>query len=122
MTAYPPLATERDPELEAKAQHFARAWAARLRAWRVEQCLSREALAELSGLPVSAIKRAERSGEISLQRFLRLALTLGLASELSGLFLHRRVDAPAVVLRSRLVRRQRGRRHTRARLMPRGPA
>lgn len=127
MTPYPRLLRQADPALPAKAQHFAKAWMARLRAWRVEQSLTREALAELSGLPVSAIKRAERDGEIQLTRFLALALSLGLESELSGQFIHRRVDAPAVVLLSRMRRRQRGwrrthERHTRNALRPRDPA
>lgn len=122
MTPYPKLALRPDPHLIAKARHFARAWMLRLRAWRVEQCLAREALAELSGLPTSAIKRAERLGEISLERFLALALALGLESELSGRFQQRRLQTPPLVLASRTRRRRRGRRATRERFTRRDRA
>lgn len=84
-----------------------------LRFHRVEQSLTREELSDLTSVPVSAIKRAERFGEISLERFAQLALHLGLDSELQGLFTRRRYKVPSVVLVSRGMKAKHGRRDRR---------
>lgn len=89
--------------------HLTRLLAGRLRARRLELGLPREELAERSGLATAAIKAFERTGRISLERFLTLTLALGRYDELVYLFERRAPDSPHVGLR-RMDRRTRGRR------------
>lgn len=56
-----------------------------LRQQRKRAGLSREKLAEKSGVPAPTIKRFELSGEISLRQFLRLWLVLDDLSRLDAL-------------------------------------
>ena len=113
--AYPRPIFTRNPQVRAEAQQMAQGLMVRLRAWRVEQALTREGLAELADLPVSTIKRAERSGHISLDRFLAIAMSLGLTGDLHKVFMFRRREVPSLVLGTRMRRRKRGRRADRER-------
>ncbi len=119
---YPPLQRDPDPARTLRAQALAKAMMLRVRRWRVEQCLTREALAELSAVPPSTIKRAERSGVIGFQSLVAILDALGLADDFASLLLPRRNNVPSVVLASRGSKRQRGRRNTRDRAMRRGRA
>jgi transcriptional regulator with XRE-family HTH domain len=112
---YPALRFAPDIGLHAKGRELARALALRLRIFRVEQSLTRQELAELTGLSASAIKRVERTGAIGLERFLLLALQLGLEEDLTDLFAFRRHGVPSLVLASRAMHRKNGRRDRRRR-------
>ncbi len=105
---YPELTFAPDPQLPARVRHVTTGLMARLRQWRVEQGLSREALAALTQIPVAAIKRGERTGQIPFARVVAIALTLGLAAELADLFIQRRLGVPSLVLGARSRRRVRG--------------
>jgi hypothetical protein len=105
---YPRLETEPAPDLAQAARGVAQTLMDRLRRWRVEQALPRHELARLSGVPVVSIKRAERLGAISLERWMALALAVGLADELHELFARRTEAVPSLVLRTRSARQVRG--------------
>ncbi|XXQ67841.1 helix-turn-helix domain-containing protein [Neisseriaceae bacterium B1] len=81
------LSDERDTQLHL-AQY--------LRQQRKRARLSREKLAEKSGIPAPTIKRFELSGEISLRQFLRLWLVLDDLSRLDALTKPQRV-APQTI-------------------------
>lgn len=119
---YPSLRFDPELDVQERGARFAQALLRRLRIWRVEQRLTREALAELTTLPASAIKRAERSGRLSLERFIILALQLGLEDDLADLFAFRRNRVPVLVLAARTARRKNGRRAERDRARRRGRA
>lgn len=59
--------------------------ASRVRQRRLEKNLSRKALAELSGVPMSTITKFERSHSISLSQFTALVIALGYVDELKSI-------------------------------------
>lgn len=59
--------------------------AERLKTRRLEKGLSRQALAELSGVPAPTIARFEQQHAISMRQYLDLAIALGYADQLQGL-------------------------------------
>ncbi len=58
--------------------------AERLRARRLEKGLSRQTLAEMSGVPAPTIARFEQQYAISLRQYVDLALALGYAGQLES--------------------------------------
>jgi transcriptional regulator with XRE-family HTH domain len=60
--------------------------AARMRARRLALNLRLGTLSERSAVPVSTIRRFERTGEVSLAALCRLALALGSYEDLDGIF------------------------------------
>lgn len=65
--------------------------AERMRKCRLEANLSQAGLAARAGISMGSLKRFEDSGQISLDRLIRLALVLGAASRFEELF---RPEAP----------------------------
>ena len=59
--------------------------AERLKARRLEKGLSRQALAEISGVPAPTIARFEQQYAISMRQYIDLAITLGYAEQLQVL-------------------------------------
>ena len=59
--------------------------AERLKTRRLEKGLSRQALAELSGVPAPTIARFEQQHAISMRQYLDLAIALGYADKLQVL-------------------------------------
>ena len=59
--------------------------AERLKARRLEKGLSRQALAEISGVPAPTIARFEQQYAISMRQYIDLAITLGYAEQLQDL-------------------------------------
>ena len=53
---------------------------------RVEKGLTREQIAEKAGVAVSNVARFEQKGLVSLKNLIGLAMALGYASEINGLF------------------------------------
>ena len=53
---------------------------------RIEKNLTREQVAELSGVVVSNIVRFEQKGLISLKNLIGIAIAMGYTSEIKGLF------------------------------------
>ncbi len=60
--------------------------AADFRKRRIEKELTREAIAEKAGVPLSNVRRFEQTGQISLRNLISLCMALGYVSELSKLF------------------------------------
>ena len=63
----------------------------RLRRQRLAKGMTQQELAERAGVSVSTLKLFERTGKISLQRLARIAVSLNVDGELSGLFEEPRV-------------------------------
>ena len=59
--------------------------AERLKARRLEKGLSRQALAQISGVPAPTIARFEQHYAISMRQYLDLAIALGYAEQLQAL-------------------------------------
>lgn len=59
--------------------------AERLKARRLEKGLSRQALAEISGVPAPTIARFEQQHAISMRQYVDLAIALGYADQLEVL-------------------------------------
>lgn len=59
--------------------------AGRLKARRLEKGLSRQALAEISGVPAPTIARFEQKYAISMRQYIDLAITLGYTDQLESL-------------------------------------
>lgn len=59
--------------------------AERIKKRRLEKGLSREALSQLSGVPVPTIAKFEQKNTISLKSFISLAMPLGYTEELKQL-------------------------------------
>lgn len=68
------------------ADDIAQGMADDFRKRRIEKNLTREQVAERSGIAVSNIVRFEQKGLISLQHLIGIALALGYASELKSVF------------------------------------
>jgi len=60
--------------------------AKRLQARRLALGLSRKRLGELAAVSPETLRAFERTGQVSLRRFIRLADALGLGGELAALF------------------------------------
>jgi len=63
-----------------------RGLAERARARRLDANLSQEGLATRAGISLGSLKRFERTGEISLDRLLRIAFALGASDGFDRLF------------------------------------
>ena len=59
--------------------------AERLKARRLEKGLSRQALAEMSGVPAPTIARFEQQYAISMRQYINLAIALGYAGQMQVL-------------------------------------
>ena len=68
------------------ADDIAKGMADDLRRRRIEKNITRDQLAELSGVAVSNIVRFEQKGLISLKNLISLAMALGYTSELKSVF------------------------------------
>ncbi|MBT3536311.1 MAG: XRE family transcriptional regulator [Rhodospirillaceae bacterium] len=75
--------------------------AARLRRRRLAQELTMEGLSRRSGVPLGTLKKFERTGQISLVSFIRLAVTLRDEAALEGLLRDPAFDSIAQVLDDR---------------------
>ena len=53
---------------------------------RVEKNITRQRMAELSGVPLSTLARFEQKGLIAFESLIKLAMTLGYTSEIKDLF------------------------------------
>lgn len=65
---------------------LARLLAQRVQARRLALGLSRKRLGELAAVSPETLRAFERTGQVSLRRFIRLADALGLGGELTALF------------------------------------
>lgn len=53
---------------------------------RVEKNITRQRMAELSGVPLSTVARFERKGLIAFESLIKLGMALGYTSEIKNLF------------------------------------
>ena len=53
---------------------------------RVEKNITRQRIAELSGVPISTVARFEQKGLIAFESLIKLAMSLGYAAEIKELF------------------------------------
>ena len=53
---------------------------------RVEKNITRQRIAELSGVPLSTVTRFERKGLIAIESLIKLTMALGYTSEIKKLF------------------------------------
>ena len=53
---------------------------------RIEKNITRQRMAELSGVPLSTLARFEQKGLIAFESLIKLAMTLGYTSEIKDLF------------------------------------
>ena len=53
---------------------------------RVEKNITRQRIAELSGVPLSTVARFEQKGLIAFESLIKLAMALGYSSEINDLF------------------------------------
>ncbi|MDE7421007.1 MAG: helix-turn-helix domain-containing protein, partial [Muribaculaceae bacterium] len=53
---------------------------------RVEKNITRQRIAELSGVPLSTVARFEQKGLIAFESLIKLAMALGYTSEIKDLF------------------------------------
>ena len=63
-----------------------RGLAERARRQRLDENLTQDGLAARAGVSLGSLKRFERTGEISLENLIRIALALGAAEEFNRLF------------------------------------
>jgi len=61
----------------------------RLRTQRLTQRLTQQALAQMAGLSLGALRKLESSGHCSAETLVRTVQALGLASEMDSLFIPR---------------------------------
>lgn len=83
----------------------------RARRRRLDLALTREAVAEASGVPVSTLKRFETRGEIGTRALVMLMAALGQAEQIEALFDAGEPSSLDALLQPE---RQRGRRRTQA--------
>ncbi len=62
---------------------------------RVEKNITRQRMAELSGVPLSTLARFEQKGLISFESLVKLAMALGYTSEIKNLFSAPKFDTMA---------------------------
>lgn len=67
-------------------REVARTLAQRVRALRLEREWTQEELAERAGIALSTYRRFERTGRVSLERLLRIALVLGVLPQFDPVF------------------------------------
>ncbi|MBD5315468.1 MAG: helix-turn-helix transcriptional regulator, partial [Bacteroides sp.] len=53
---------------------------------RIEKNITRQRIAELSGVPLSTVARFEQKGLIAFESLIKLAMALGYTSEIKDLF------------------------------------
>lgn len=53
---------------------------------RVEKNITRQSIADLSGVPLSSVARFEQKGLIAFESLIKLAMALGYSSEIKNLF------------------------------------
>jgi transcriptional regulator with XRE-family HTH domain len=53
---------------------------------RVEKNITRQRIAELSGVPISTVARFEQKGLVAFETLIKLAMALGYTSEIRNLF------------------------------------
>jgi len=82
------------------AQDIAAEIALRLRTRRLAQNLTLEGLARRSGVPLGTLKKFERTGQIALVSFIRLAITLKDEAALEKLLLEQKFETLDEVLQS----------------------
>lgn len=70
---------------QISSREFMQQLAERLKARRLEKGLSRQALAEISGVPAPTIARFEQQYAISMRQYIDLAIALGYADQLQVL-------------------------------------
>ncbi|WP_321784128.1 helix-turn-helix transcriptional regulator [Paraburkholderia sp. J94] len=70
----------------ATVEEIAGALAQKLRALRLQQALTQAELAARAGVSERALRNFERSGQATLETFLRVAQALGRAADLEALF------------------------------------
>lgn len=68
------------------SDEIARQIADNFRKRRVEKNITRQHIAELSGVPLSTVARFEQKGLIALESLIKLAMALGYTSEIKYLF------------------------------------
>ncbi len=68
------------------ADYIARQVAENFRKRRVEKNITRQHISELSGVPLSTVARFEQKGLIAFESLIKLAMALGYASDVRGLF------------------------------------
>lgn len=68
------------------AEGVAREVAENFRRRRVEKNITRQRIAELSGVPLSTVARFEQKGLVSFESLIKLAMALGYTSEFKSLF------------------------------------
>ena len=88
--------------------------AERVRTLRLERTWTREELARRAGVASATLKHFERTGRVSLQRLVRIAVALDAVDGFEGL-LTARPKQTLAELEQPMRRRQRGRRQHRAR-------
>lgn len=59
---------------------------------RVEKNITRQRMAELSGVPLSTLARFEQKGLIAFESLIKLAMALGYTSEIKALFVSPKFD------------------------------
>ena len=59
---------------------------------RVEKNITRQRIAELSGVPLSTVARFEQKGLIAFESLIKLAMALGYTSEIKDLFSTPKID------------------------------
>lgn len=62
------------------------------RSRRIEKNITRQRIADMSGVPISNITRFEKKGLISLKSLIKLAMALGYTSEIKNLFSEAKFD------------------------------
>lgn len=78
----------------ADAEEINRSIASVMRNIRKRRGLTQAMISEMSGVSVGSVKRFEKTGNISLTSFSKLALALGLKQELTELFREARFRVP----------------------------
>lgn len=68
------------------ADDIARQVADNFRKRRVEKNITRQRISQLSGVPLSTVARFEQKGLIAFESLIRLAMTLGYATDVRSLF------------------------------------
>lgn len=82
------------------SEDIATALAVRLRNRRLAQNLSQEGLARRSGVALGTLKKFERTGQISLVSFIRLAITFKDEAALENLLLEQEFETLDEILQS----------------------
>ena len=82
------------------AKDIAAEIALRLRSRRLAQNLTLEGLARRSGVPLGTLKKFERTGQIALVSFIRLAITLKDEAALEKLLLEQKFETLDEILQS----------------------